>query len=125
MLEVVYCEESIFDLPPPTLFIRGNNKGYAKLKILIEEMIQDGIEICLNDYAFINVNGTIRKIIFRPFAGQVTLKITNSEIITDLSNKDWQSLLNNISIILKSRDSLTYFIEFENYLEEGNLIIES
>jgi hypothetical protein len=125
MLEIIYCEEELFDLPPPTLYYRGNDDGFQKLVIAIEKMINEQTEICLNDYGFIKVSETNKRIIFRPFSNNVVLKIAETEIVSDLSIKDWKVVIDNITGLINSKNSLTYFVEFEDYLEEGNMVIES
>ena len=125
MLEFIYCEEILFDLPPPTLFCRGDLIGFEQLKKVIENMIIEQNEICLNNCDFVIITETTKKIIFRPFSNQILLKITDTEIITDISIKDWGIILDYLKEILSSKNSLTYFFEFENYIEEGNFVLES
>jgi len=125
MLEIVYCEEIVFDLPPPTLFYRSVENGFEQLIAIIEKMLIDKSEVCLKDCDFVTILGTTKRIIYRPFSSQLLLKISDSEITTDLSIKDWQILIDKIKVLVDSENSLTYFIEFEGYHEEGNIIIES
>lgn len=125
MLEIIFSEEVLFDLPPPTLFFRANKNGYERLKAIIERMVDEGIELCLNEYEFIKIIGTAKRIIFKPQSNQLLLKITENTIITDISIDDWKDILDKIVVLIESECSSTYFIEFDNYYEEGNLVFES
>src|SRR5690349_19947730 len=109
MLEIIYCEEILFDLPPPTLFYRADKNGFEKLMFVIEQMLISRREVCLNDQEFVQITGTSRKIIFRPFASQILLKINESSIITDISVDDWKTLIEKFVKIIDSGNSLTYF----------------
>lgn len=125
MLNIFYCEDIIFDLPPPTLFYKGDNNSLLQLIKAIEQMISSKTDMCLNDYDFVNIEGTDRKIVFKPFSNNCLFKITDNEIVTDISENDWRIIMDKFNILISSNNSLTYFIEFENYLEKGNIVLES
>ncbi len=125
MIEIIYCEEELFDLPPPTLFYRATGNGLELLTNVVKQMLMTQSELCLNEYDFIKLTNIDKKIIFKPFGGQLTLKITESQIITDISQKDWIILLDAIQPMIHADNSMTYFVEFDGYGEDGNFIIES
>ena len=125
MLEIFYCEEVIFDLPPPTLFYRADEDGFRRLITVIDKMIIEQREVCLNDYDFVKISDTTKRIIFRSSSKKILLRITENEIITDISTNDWNEIVDIIKDMITSTSSLTYFVEYDDYYEEGNIVIES
>jgi hypothetical protein len=125
MLTVIYCEEVLFDLTPPTLFYRGSNDGFTVLATAIEQMLRDQQELRVNHIPSVMIQGTAKQILYRPFDQHLVSLETSDSIVTDLSATDWQELVRQLRNLVESTGSQTYFLELEGHIDQVNVVFES
>jgi hypothetical protein len=125
MLTVIYCEEVLFDLPPPTLFYRGSQQGFTVLARAIEQMLRDQQELWVNQIPSVLIQGTVKQILYRPFDQHLVSLETSDSIITDLSATDWQELVRQLRNLAEGTGSQTYFLELEDHTDQVNVVFES
>ena len=125
MITVHYCEEVLFDLPPPTLLYMGNSEGFRVLAAAIAEMLHYRKELCVNYFPGVTVNGTDKQLLFRPFDHQTVSLVTNNSIVTDVSEADWQEIAQQLRSLAEASGSQTYFLELGGYIDQVNVVFES
>jgi hypothetical protein len=125
MLTVIYCEEVLFDLPPPTLFYRGSQEGFTMLATAIEQMLRDQQELRVNHIPSIRIQGTAKQILYRPFNQHLVSLETSESIITDLSATDWRELVRQLRNLAEGTGSQTYFLELAGHTDQVNVVFES
>jgi hypothetical protein len=125
MMTVHYCEEVLFDLPPPTLFYTGSSEGFTVLATAISDMLRCRQELCVNHLPGVTVRGTEKQLIFRPFDHQTVSLLTGDSIVTDMSETDWQELAKQLRNLAEAPGSQTYFLELEGYTDQVNVVFES
>lgn len=127
-LTISYTLNEVCGYPGPNLFFHGKSEGFEKLSFVLQDLLQkENHEVCLNDLSFLKLNILNRKIVFRSsLQGNILTKVTDREILTDLSVFYWEKLFIWSVILSRGDASSTVYVEFDNHnlIEECNMIWE-